>query len=93
LGETIETLRWPGNLDHAAIVAKLVEIRETAKKAGHGELASRLADVETTSAAHLGPQVIGTLIWIQEKPEYDAYTTPLGIVAMNLKNLKQPAKD
>ena len=87
-----ETLRWPGNLDHGAIVERLAEIRKSAQAAGHLELAARFADVETIPVAQIGSQTINALIWIQDKPEYASYATALGIVAMNLKNLRQPAK-
>jgi len=83
-----ETLRWPTNLDHAAIVERLVRVRAMAAEAGLGDLAERLGGVETLSSAELGAKVIGALTWIQEKPEYLAITTQLAMVAMNLKNLK-----
>jgi hypothetical protein len=83
-----ETLRWPANLDHDAIVQRLVQVRESARAAGIEELAARLIDVETIPAVLLGARVIGALTWIQDKPQCQAYATPLGIVAMNLKNLK-----
>jgi hypothetical protein len=83
-----ETLRWPGNLDRAAIVERLVEVRTEAAAAGLDELAARLAGVETLSSPELGSRVISALTWIQEKPQYAAITAQLGMVAMNLKNLK-----
>ncbi len=89
-GENIEneTLRWPGNLDHDAMVLRLVQVRESALAAGHAEFAARFAEVETVQSVQLGAKVIGALTWIQDKPEYQSYVTQLGIVAMNLKNLK-----
>lgn len=83
-----ETLRWPTNLDRAAIVARLVRVRAMAAEAGLADLAARLEGVETLPSPELGAQVIGALTWIQEKPEYLAITTQLAMVAMNLKNLK-----
>jgi hypothetical protein len=83
-----ETLRWPTNLDRAAIVARLVEVRNDAAAAGLDELASRLAEVESLSPPELGARVIAALTWIQEKPEHPAITAQLAMVAMNLKNLK-----
>jgi hypothetical protein len=83
-----ETLRWPANLDHDAIVQRLVQVRESAQAAGIEELAVRFVDIETVPAGQLGAKVISALTWIQDRPECQAYATQLGIVAMNLKNLK-----
>jgi hypothetical protein len=83
-----ETLRWPTNLDRAAIVERLVRVRAMAAEAGLGDLAARLEGVETLPSPELGAKVIGALTWIQEKPEYGAITAQLAMVAMNLKNLK-----
>jgi len=81
-------LRWPANLDHAAIVKRLVEVRETARNAGQGEFADRFIDVETMPKAQLGAAVIKALTYVREKPEYAGIATQLAMVAMNLKNLK-----
>ena len=83
-----ETLRWPTNLDRAAIVERLVQVRAAAVEAGLADLAARFDGVESMPSAELGAKVIGALTWIQEKPEYPAITTQLAMVAMNLKNLK-----
>ena len=83
-----ETLRWPTNLDRAAIVERLVKVRAAAIAAGVPEIAERLADIEGMPSAELGAKVISALTWIQEKPEYPAITAQLAMVAMNLKNLK-----
>lgn len=83
-----ETLRWPTNLDRAAIVARLAEVRKAAAAAGLDELAARFAEVETLSSPELGARVIAALTWIQEKPEHPAITAQLAMIAMNLKNLK-----
>jgi hypothetical protein len=83
-----ETLRWPTNLDRAAIVARLVEVRSAAAAAGLDEIAARFADVEALSSPELGARVIAALTWIQEKPEHPAITAQLAMIAMNLKNLK-----
>jgi hypothetical protein len=83
-----ETLRWPTNLDHAAIVQRLVRVRAAALAAGIPEFAARFDGVEALSSGAIGAKVIGALTWIQEKPEYDAIATQLAMVAMNLKNLK-----
>ena len=83
-----ETLRWPTNLDRAAIVERLIRVRALAAEAGLGDLAARLQGVETLPSSEIGSRVIGALTWIQEKPEHGAITTQLAMVAMNLKNLK-----
>ena len=83
-----ETLRWPTNLDHAAIVERLVQVRALAGKAGLADLAARFADVENMPSGQIGGSVIAALTWVQEKPEYEAITSRLAMVAMNLKNLK-----
>ena len=83
-----ETLRWPTNLDHPAMVKRLVQVREMAQKAGQAEFAARFTDVETMPRGQLGATVIGALTFVQEKPEYSDIATELAMVAMNLKNLK-----
>jgi hypothetical protein len=88
MSEENETLRWPTNLDHAAIVARLVQVRVLAGEAGLADLAARFADVENMPAGQIGASVIAALTWIQEKTEYPAITSQLAMVAMNLKNLK-----
>jgi len=42
-----ETLKWPTNLDHAAIVKRLVAVREAAQAARLPEFAARFANQET----------------------------------------------
>jgi hypothetical protein len=88
MNEPDETLRWPTNLDRAAMIDRLIRVRAMAAEAGLGDLAARLEGVETVPSAEIGSMVIGALTWIQEKPEYLAITTQLAMVAMNLKNLK-----
>ena len=83
-----ETLRWPTNLDRAAIVERLVQVRAMAETAGLPDIVTRLAGVETMPSGEIGSKVIAALTWIQEKPEYPAITAQLAMVAMNLKNLK-----
>ena len=83
-----ETLRWPTNMDRAAIVAKLAEIREAARTAGRQELAAFFADVEGMPSPKVGASVISALTWLEGKPEYIDIGTQLSMVAMNLKNLK-----
>ena len=83
-----ETLRWPTNLDPAAIVERLVQVRALAAAAGLADLAARFANVETMAAAEIGANVVEALTWIQDRPEHTAITSQLTMVAMNLKNLK-----
>ena len=88
MDEENETLRWPTNLDRAAIVDAAGPVRAMAAEAGLADLAARLEGVEALPSAEMGSKVIGALTWIQEKPEYLSITTQLAMVAMNLKNLK-----
>jgi hypothetical protein len=83
-----ETLRWPTTLDHAGIVARLVQVRASAAAAGLTDLAALFEGVETMPAAEIGANVIAALTSIQEKPELGTLASQLGMVAMNLKNLK-----
>ncbi|MGQ0510031.1 MAG: hypothetical protein ACT4P9_05400 [Betaproteobacteria bacterium] len=83
-----ETLRWPTNLDHAAIVRRLVEVRTAARMAGLPDLAERFADVESMPAGKLASRVVAALTSIQEIPEHRALAMELEMVAMNLKNLR-----
>jgi len=83
-----ETLRWPTNMDRAAIVAKLAEIREAATTSGRSELAAFFADVEEMPSNKVGASVISALSWLEGKPDYVNIGTQLSMVAMNLKNLK-----
>jgi hypothetical protein len=83
-----ETLRWPTNLDRAAIIERLSQVRAMAEAAGLSDFAARLDALESLSAPELGARVIAALTWIQEKPEHPAITAQLAMVAMNLKNLK-----
>jgi len=88
VSEENETLRWPTNLDREAIVERLVQVRAMATEAGLADLAARFADVEEMASGLIGARVVSALTWIQEKPEYEAITSQLSMVAMNLKNLK-----
>ncbi len=83
-----ETLRWPTNMDRAAIVAKLVGIRESASGRGFPDLAGFFANVEDLPSAKVGASVISALTWLEGKPEHQEVGTQLSMVAMNLKNLK-----
>jgi hypothetical protein len=88
MSEENETLRWPTNLDRAAIVERLVQVRRMAAEAGLADIAERFADVENMASGLIGARVITALTWLQEKPQYETITSQLAMVAMNLKNLK-----
>ena len=88
MDEGYETLRWPTNLDRAAIVLRLVQVRESAHASGIADLAAHLAKVEEMTSAQLGACVISAMSLVQEKPEHRALATQLEMIAMNLKNLK-----
>ena len=88
MSEENETLRWPTNLDRAAIVERLVQVRTMAAAAGLADIAERFADVENMASGLIGARVVTALTWLQEKPEYETITSQLAMVAMNLKNLK-----
>jgi hypothetical protein len=88
MSEENETLRWPTNLDRAAIVERLVQVRAMAAAAGLADIAARFEGVETMASGLIGARVITALTWVQEKPEYESIAAQLAMVAMNLKNLK-----
>ncbi|MGH9807434.1 MAG: hypothetical protein ACRD9W_09250 [Terriglobia bacterium] len=83
-----ETLRWPTNLDQAAIVQRLVVLRESAQAAGHAELVARFARIESMTGGQIGAAVIGAITWAQEIPELRPFATQLEMIAVNLKNLR-----
>ena len=76
------------NLDHAAIVERLVKVRDGARDAGFSEFAARFDGIEALAPGQIGAKVIGALTWVQDKPDYRTYATQLEMVAVNLKNLK-----
>ena len=82
-----ETLRWPTNLDRAAIVQRLSQVREKLR-ATHPEIADTLVGLDAMPAGQIGTRVIGAINVVQEKPELSDIATQLAMVAMNLKNLK-----
>ena len=83
-----ETLRWPINLDRAAIEQRLIKARLTAEKQGWTEVAALLAGIESKSAAEIAKAVMASLNWLQRQPELRSFTLQLEMVALNLKNLK-----
>lgn len=82
-----ETIRWPTNLDRAAIEQRLVGVRNTARGAGIADLVSLLHDVETKPAAQLASVVVAALGWLEGKG-HEAIEKQLQMVALNLKNLR-----
>jgi len=83
-----ETLRWPTNLDHAAIVRRLVEVRNSAEASGFTELAAGFAGVEGMPRAQIETRVANALKWLGDKPQHQKITATLELVELNLKNLK-----
>ena len=83
-----ETLRWPTNLDRAAIEQRLVQARQTAERTGLNEVAAILAGVETMPPAGIAKSVMAALRWLEGKSELRSYTLQLEMVALNLKNLR-----
>ena len=82
-----ETIRWPTNLDRAAIENRLVQVRNAARAENLAELVALLDSVEAKPAAQLASAVIGALSWIDGKG-HAAMEKQLQMVALNLKNLK-----
>lgn len=82
-----ETIRWPTNLDRAAIEERLAGVRNSARGAGIAELVSLLDNVEGKPAAQLAASVIAALGWVEGKG-HDALEKQLQMVALNLKNLR-----
>ena len=86
--ESEETLRWPTNLDRAAIEQRLAQARATAEKNGWNELVPLLGGLEGKPAAEIAKKVMAALDWLQTQPEHRAFALQLQMVALNLKNLK-----
>lgn len=83
-----ETLRWPTNLDRAAIESRLAEVREVARSQGLDYVTGLFENLHTMAAAQIGTNVVAALTWLQDKPAHRPLTMQLEMVAMNLKNLK-----
>jgi hypothetical protein len=83
-----ETLRWPTNLDRAAIEKRLAKAYQSATDAGLTTLAFVLKDIEGKRAADIAKAVMNALNLLEGKPEHRALTLQLEMVALNLKNLK-----
>lgn len=83
-----ETLRWPTRLDRGGIRQRLTLVREAAASEKLPELAALLPDPASATPAAIGAGVVAALSWLQDKPQHQAITLQLQMVAMNLKNLK-----
>ena len=83
-----ETLRWPTNLDRAAISQRLVNARTVAERDGLKEVAALLVNIENETPAHIAKAVMAALGWLEGKSELRSFTLQLEMVALNLKNLK-----
>jgi hypothetical protein len=88
-----ETIRWPTNLDRAAIEQRLARVAEMAAEHRMPQLAERFASVSEMSAAQIASHVVGALAWLVNRPAPDrasveAISKELEMVALNLKNLK-----
>lgn len=83
-----ETLRWPTNLDRAAIQKRLAEARQSARDAGLTSVAFVLSDIENKRAAEIAKALMNALSLLEGKAGHEALTRRLEIVALNLKNLK-----
>jgi hypothetical protein len=86
--EEDETIRFPTNLDHTAIVLRLIQFRKNARTNGLPAIAEKFMEVESMSAATIASNVVSAITWLQDKVEYRALTRRLEMVAMNLKNLR-----
>jgi hypothetical protein len=83
-----ETLRFPTNLDRGGIESRLVQVRDAAKAQGLDQVAALFQDLPKLSGAQVGHNVLAALELVQKKPEHNAITRQLEMVALNLKNLK-----
>jgi len=93
LSRDSETIRWPTNLDRAAIEKRLHQVAAKADELGLPEFAQRFSGVATASAAQIASSVVASLTWLANQPhearaKYDDLARDLEMVALNLKNLK-----
>ena len=91
-GET-ETIRWPTNLDRAAIEKRLARVAARAAELELPELAQRFEGVPAMPAAQIAARVVTSLTWLfnlpaDERAKCADITRELEMVALNLKNLK-----
>ncbi|MBS0338241.1 MAG: hypothetical protein JSS40_15830 [Proteobacteria bacterium] len=85
-----ETVRWPTHLAHRDIVLRLVQFRGAALSHELPDIAERFAGVGAMSAMQIASRVLATIAWLEDKPGYRDLTRDLEMIAMNLKNLKNP---
>jgi hypothetical protein len=85
-----EATRWPTHLTHGEIVLRLVRFRGDARARDLPDLAERFAEVEGMSPMQIASRVVATISWLEDKPEHRGLASQLELVAMNLKNLKNP---
>ena len=88
-----ETIRWPTNLDRAAIEKRLARVAGRAAELELPDIAQRFAGVAAMSAAQIASSVVTSLTWLTSQPpaareNYADITRELEMVALNLKNLK-----
>ena len=83
-----ETLRWPTNLDRAAMELRLAQVRDYALANGLPEIAAYFENVPKLGSAQLGAMVLTALNSLQKSQGHREIVTQLEMVAMNLKNLK-----
>jgi hypothetical protein len=83
-----ETLRFPTNLDRAGIEARLIEVRENARRYGLVEIVRLFENLSAKTSQQIGANVVAALNKLQDKPGHRPLTHQLEMVAMNLKNLK-----
>ncbi|HEY5899751.1 MAG TPA: hypothetical protein VIV54_19450 [Burkholderiales bacterium] len=88
-----ETIRWPANLDRAAILERLARVSELASQAGLTAIAARFAGVRNMPTGEIATNVVGALTELvsvaeAERPKYEEITRQLEMVALNLRNLK-----
>ena len=92
-GNESETIRWPTNLDRAAIEKRLAHVCATAAKLELPELQARFTNVPAMSAKQIASSVVSSLTWLFNLPQAERVrceelTKDLEMVALNLKNLK-----
>ena len=88
-----ETIRWPTNLDRAAIEKRLAQVGTKAAALGVPDIGERFAKVRGMPAAQIASGVVASLAWLgnlpsPERARYAEITRDLEMVALNLKNLK-----
>ena len=92
-GNESETIRWPTNLDRAAIEKRLAHVSARAISLELPQLGAKFANVPPMSAAQIASSVVSSLTWLFNQPapersRLEELTKELEMVALNLKNLK-----